>query len=298
MIVVWSGSSFSADSAVHSVDFNNMATYAIGDLQGCLTPLQQLLRQIAFDPAKDRLWFTGDLVNRGPQSLETLRFVRELGDRAITVQGNHDLHLLAVANGFGKARADDTLTDILEAPDREALLEWLRYRPMLHIKDEYVLVHAGLLPSWDVAQARTLASEVEEQLRGPAYRDFLAQLYGSKPDRWNEGLRGMERWRVVVNAMTRMRFCSSDGVMEFQTKGEARNAPSGFMPWFDVPDRASGTSTIVFGHWSALGFMERPNLLSLDSGCVWGGHLTAVRLDDRRVFQCACGVVADSARQQ
>ena len=244
------------------------------------------------------LWFTGDLVNRGPQSLETLRFVRGLGDRAVTVLGNHDLHLLALSEGYGKARADDTLAPIFDAPDREELLDWLRHRPMLHAEGEYVLVHAGLLPTWSVTKARELAAEVEAQLRGSAYREFFAQLYGSKPDRWDDGLRGMERWRVIVNAMTRMRFCTAEGVMEFHTKGEAAQAPAGFMPWFDVPQRASRAATVVFGHWSALGLLERPNLLGLDSGCVWGGRLTAVRLEDRRVFQCACAAAADLKRVQ
>lgn len=275
-----------------------MATYAIGDLQGCLDPLQSLLRQIDFDPARDRLWFTGDLVNRGPQSLAALRFVRDLGDCAITVQGNHDLHLLALSEGQGKVRADDTLASILDAPDRDELLGWLRHRPMLHTEGEYVLVHAGLLPAWSVTQARDLAAEVEAQLRGPAHREFFAQLYGSKPDRWDDALRGPDRLRVIVNAMTRMRFCTPAGVMEFQTKGEAANPPPGFMPWFDVPQRASRDATVVFGHWSALGLHQRPNLLGLDTGCVWGGRLTAVRLEDRRVFQCDCAAAADPGRAQ
>lgn len=275
-----------------------MATYAIGDLQGCLSPLQSLLQQIDFDPANDRLWLTGDLVNRGPQSLETLRFVRDLGDCVVTVLGNHDLHLLALSEGYGKVRDDDTLAPILRAPDRDELLSWLRHRSMLHIEDEYVLVHAGLLPAWSVAQARQLAEEVEAQLRAPTYHEFFAHLYGSKPDRWDDALSGMDRMRVIVNAMTRMRFCSPDGVMEFQTKGEAQDAPPGFMPWFDVPRRASSDATIVFGHWSALGLLQRPNLLGLDTGCVWGGQLTAVRLEDRRVFQCACAAAAGSAHGQ
>ena len=266
-----------------------MATYAIGDLQGCLAPLRNLLQNIGFNAERDRLWFTGDLVNRGPESLETLRFIKELGDNAIVVQGNHDLHLLALHAGFGKQRDDDTLTDILEAPDREELMKWLRYRPMLHRDDEYLLVHAGLLPAWSADQAAELGAEVEEQLRGPNYEEFFSALYGSKPNRWDKALRGMDRLRVIVNAMTRMRFCSEDGEMEFQTKGEVTQAPKGFMPWFEVPRRKNADVSIVFGHWSALGLHLRPNLLGLDTGCVWGGRLTAVRLEDRRVFQCACG---------
>ena len=266
-----------------------MATYAIGDLQGCLAPLRGLLQHIGFDAKRDRLWFTGDLVNRGPESLETLRFVKSLGDAAITVQGNHDLHLLALADGFAKKREDDTLDDILDASDRDELLTWLRHRPMLHREDEYLLVHAGLLPSWTATQASELAAEVEEELRGRNHQDFFAQLYGSKPDRWAPSLRGMDRLRVIVNAMTRMRFCSEEGVMEFQTKGEAAQPPKGFMPWFEVPQRRSADVSIVFGHWSALGLLLRPKLLALDTGCVWGGQLTAIRLEDRHLYQCPCG---------
>lgn len=266
----------------------DMATYAIGDLQGCFAPLKKLLEAIAYDESRDRLWFTGDLVNRGTESLETLRFVKSLGDRAVTVLGNHDLHLLSLAAGFAKKREDDTLDDILEAPDRDELLTWLRMRSMTHREDEYLLVHAGLLPSWSVKQAQELAAEVEEALHGRKYEEFLERLYGSKPDRWDRSLRGIDRLRVIVNAMTRMRFCTADGVMEFKTKGEADAPPQGFMPWFEVPGRASADTSIIFGHWSALGLLLRRNLLALDTGCVWGGQLTAVRLEDRRVFHCAC----------
>lgn len=275
-----------------------MATYAIGDVQGCFAALQTLLQVIGFSPERDRLWLTGDLVNRGPQSLATLRFVKSLGDRAITVLGNHDLHLLTLADGFTKARADDTLDEVLQAPDRAELLDWLRAQPLLHVEDEYLLVHAGLLPNWDVQQAGDLACEVQQQLRGPNYRDLLAQLYGSKPDRWNNALRGMDRLRVIVNAMTRMRFCTEDGVMEFKTKGEADRPPPGCMPWFEVPGRKHRQTSIVFGHWSALGLLLRRNLLGLDTGCVWGARLTAVRLEDRQVFQCGCATMADAKSWQ
>ena len=266
-----------------------MATYAIGDLQGCLQPLRSLLGMIRFDAERDRLWFTGDLVNRGPDSLEVLRFVKALGDRAVTVQGNHDLHLLALHAGFAKKRDDDTLDDILNAPDREDLLAWLRMRPMLYREDNYLLVHAGLLPTWTATQAVELAAEVEAALRGTRADQFFAELYGSKPDRWEDSLRGMDRLRVIVNAMTRLRFCNADGVMDFKTKGEAADAPAGFMPWFDVPARQSADTHILFGHWSALGLMLKSNLSALDTGCVWGGRLTAMRLEDRQVFHCACG---------
>jgi len=265
-----------------------MATYAIGDVQGSFEELRALLEQVAFDGGRDRLWFVGDLVNRGPASLATLRFVRELGERALVVLGNHDLHLLAVAHGFAKARDDDTLTEVLAAPDRDVLLDWLRRRPLMHVEADHALVHAGLLPQWDIATARALAEEVEETLRGPRYREFFSQLYGSRPDRWSEDLRGIERLRVIVNAMTRLRFCTLDGVMEFQTKGETAQAPSGYVPWFDVPHRRSASHTVICGHWSALGLRLAPRLLALDSGCVWGGKLSAVRLEDRRLYQVKC----------
>lgn len=262
-----------------------MTIYAIGDVQGCYDQLRRLLDKIDFDAARDRLWFVGDLVNRGPQSVETLRFVRGLGAGAITVLGNHDLHLLALAHGLAKPRADDTLDDVLDAPDRDRLLDWLRCQPLVHVDHDMVMVHAGLLPQWSVAKARALAGEVEAALRGEHYRQFLARLYGSDPAAWNDELEGADRLRVIVNAMTRMRFCTGEGVMEFHAKGETTAAPPGFMPWFDVPGRASGSQTVVCGHWSALGLKLRPDLLALDSGCVWGGALTALRLDDRRVFQ-------------
>jgi bis(5'-nucleosyl)-tetraphosphatase (symmetrical) len=271
-----------------------MATYAIGDVQGSFEELQALLGAFGFDRAKDRLWFVGDLVNRGPASLATLRFVRDLGDGAVSVLGNHDLHLLALAQGSVKAREDDTLGDVIAAPDRDGLLDWLRHRPMVHVAAGYALVHAGLLPQWDVATAKALAGEVEAELRGPRHKEFLAQLYGSLPDRWNDELRGIDRLRVIVNAMTRLRFCTPEGVMEFRTKGETAEAPPGYLPWFEVPGRKSVDHTLVCGHWSALGLRMAPKLLALDSGCVWGGKLSAVRLEDRRLYQVPC--LTDAAR--
>jgi bis(5'-nucleosyl)-tetraphosphatase (symmetrical) len=238
----------------------------------------------------------GDLVNRGPASLATLRFVRDLGDRALTVLGNHDLHLLALAQGTVKAREDDTLGEVIAAPDRDDLLDWLRHRPMAHVVDNYALVHAGLLPQWDVARAKTLAGEVETELRGPRHKEFIAQLYGSRPDRWNDKLRGIDRLRVIVNAMTRLRFCTPEGVMEFDAKGETGEAPAGYLPWFEVPGRKSADHTLVYGHWSALGLRIAPKLLGLDSGCVWGGKLSAVRLEDRRLYQVPCAADAAHAK--
>src|SRR5713226_7832559 len=265
-----------------------MATYAIGDVQGSFEELQALLGTIGFERNKDCLWFVGDLVNRGPASLATLRFVRDLSTRARTVLGNHDLHLLALAHGVVKEREDDTLAEVLAAPDRDELLDWLRRRPMIHVEADHVMVHAGLLPQWNVATATALAGEVEKELRGPRHRELLAELYGSRPDRWSDDLRGIERLRVIVNAMTRLRFCTPEGVMEFHTKGETAEAPPGYLPWFEVPGRKSADCTLVCGHWSALGLRIAPNLLALDSGCVWGGKLSAVRLEDRRLYQVPC----------
>lgn len=275
-----------------------MAVYAIGDVQGCFPALERLLDEIRFDAARDRLWFVGDLVNRGPQSAAVLRFVKSLGDGAVTVLGNHDIHLFAYVAGYGKKRSDDSFGDVLAAPDRDALLEWLRVRPMMHVEGGYAMVHAGLLPGWSVERARELAAEVEAAFRAPDYRTFLAGLYGSQPDRWDDGLRGVDRLRVVVNAMTRMRFVNAQGVMDFRVKGEVEKAPQGYVPWFDAPGRASVDMPVVCGHWSALGLLIRPDLLALDSGCVWGGRLTAVRLEDRSVFQVTCGVEPDSKRPQ
>ena len=266
-----------------------MSTYAIGDIQGCYDALQELLETIRFDPARDRLWLVGDLVNRGDQSLAVLRWAMGLGDAAVTVLGNHDLHLLAVAEGTQEAHRGDTIHGILNAPDRDELLAWLRRRPLMHMQDNAVLVHAGLLPEWTAPQALSLAHEVEDALRGARYHEFLLQMYGNQPTHWKNDLTGISRLRVITNAMTRLRFCSVGGVMEFTQKGDPNNPPSGFMPWFDVPQRASREATIIFGHWSALGLQVRANLVALDSGCLWGGHLSAMRLEDRQIFQVPCG---------
>ncbi len=266
-----------------------MPTYAVGDIQGCFDSFRRLLDHCRFDPAADRLWLVGDLVNRGPSSLETLRFVKGLGHAAITVLGNHDLYLLMVAEGGAKFRGkDDTLQDIFDAPDCAELLEWLRRQRLCHVEGDYCLVHAGLLPQWTAVRARELAVEVEAALQGVQFRDFILNLWGSQPAAWSDDLTGWDRLRVIVNAMTRMRFCTPDGVMEFHSKGEALNAPAGHLPWFEAPGRMSADTVLVTGHWSALGLKLLPNLLALDSGCLWGGHLTALRLEDRRVFQVDC----------
>ena len=265
-----------------------MATYAIGDIQGCYDSFRRLLDRCAFDPACDRLWLVGDLVNRGPRSLETLRFVRSLGDAALTVLGNHDLYLLMAAAGHGKRGKDDTLGAILAAPDREELLDWLRRQRLCHVEGSYCLVHAGLLPQWSITEARALAAEVEAMLAGDDYEQFLARMWGSEPASWSDDLEGWPRLRVIVNAMTRMRFCTPRGVMDFRVKGEVTQAPAGYLPWFEVPGRRSADAIMVVGHWSALGLKLTPNLYALDSGCLWGGHLSALRLDDLSLFQVDC----------
>ena len=262
-----------------------MSTYAIGDIQGCYAPLARLLERIAFDPAHDRLWLVGDLVNRGPESLRVLRLLPGLGDAVSIVLGNHDLYLLMVAAGHSRRDSDDTLTQVVEAPDCDDLLHWLARWPLLHVEGAHVLVHAGLLPGWTVAQAQALSDEVGAALTGAHRREFLLELAGNRPDAWSDGLQGWERLRVIVNACTRMRFCTPDGRMALRAKGPPEQAPAGTLPWFQVPDRLSRSHTIVCGHWSALGFHRVPGLIALDSGAVWGGKLTAVRLEDGQVFQ-------------
>jgi bis(5'-nucleosyl)-tetraphosphatase (symmetrical) len=258
-----------------------MAVFAIGDVQGCYDDLMRLLERIHFDEADDRLWFAGDLVNRGPDSLGVLRFVRKLGKRAVTVLGNHDLHLLAVAAGAARPRSKDTLDDILEAEDRDEYLDWLRHRPLLHHDAAlgYTLVHAGLPPQWDLSLARTCAQELEAVLRGPDPAGFFREMYGDEPRRWSDGLIGIPRLRFIVNCFTRLRYCSSAGELELKHKGAPGTQPAGCLPWFEVPDRASAGLHVLFGHWSTLGEVRRHNVYPLDTGCVWGGRLTALRLD-------------------
>jgi bis(5'-nucleosyl)-tetraphosphatase (symmetrical) len=275
-----------------------MSTYAIGDLQGCFDPLRRLLDAIQFDAGRDRLWLVGDLVNRGPDSLAVLRFVKGLGTSAISVLGNHDLHLLALAGGYTKAREGDTLDAVLTAPDRDELLAWLRACPLLYCEPGYTMVHAGLLPMWSIERALSLAEEVHRELRGDEYAKLLANMYGNQPTQWSETLEGYPRLRVIINAMTRMRVCSADGDMALGYKGGADDIPAGLFPWFDVPHRTSAASPIIFGHWSALGLQIRTNVVGLDSGCLWGRQLSALRLEDRQLYQVACPGVASSARPQ
>lgn len=265
-----------------------MTTWVVGDLQGCLEPLQRLLDAVQFDRTRDRLWLTGDLVNRGPDSAATVRFVRDLGDRAVTVLGNHDLHLLAIAAGLAKPHRDDTTHDLLNAPDRDALLDWLRHQPLMHVAHGAALVHAGLLPQWTVTQAEALAREAEHALRGPRHVRFLERMYGNTPARWDDTLRGADRLRVIVNAMTRLRLVTADGAMDFAHKGELDDAPAGLLPWFDAPGRASTSHTVLFGHWSALNYRIGPGWVSLDSGCVWGRCLTALSWPQRELRSVPC----------
>jgi bis(5'-nucleosyl)-tetraphosphatase (symmetrical) len=259
-----------------------MATYAIGDVQGCFDELCRLLHEVRFSEV-DRLWFVGDLVNRGPKSLEVLRLVRGLGERAVIVLGNHDLHLVTQFEGFERARKDDTFQDVLGAPDARELVDWLRRRPMMHVEGGHAMVHAGLLPQWSISKAATLGEEVEAALRGADYRAFLANMYGSTPDEWSESLTRWDRLRVIVNAMTRLRFCTPGGKMDFRAKGA--RAPAGYHAWYE---QRNDEETIVCGHWSALGLKLTGKLAALDSGCVWGGKLTALRLEDRSLFQVPC----------
>ncbi|QID17005.1 symmetrical bis(5'-nucleosyl)-tetraphosphatase [Nitrogeniibacter mangrovi] len=262
-----------------------MARYAIGDIQGCFDSLQALLAKLGFDPREDVLWSVGDLVNRGPKSLQVLRFFRELGDGARVVLGNHDLYLLMVAAGWRKRGKDDTLQPVLDAPDADALLEWLAHQSLMHVDDGFAMVHAGLLPQWEIGEARALAAEVESMLGSDRRDAFLADLAGNTPASWSAALEGQDRLRCIVNAMTRMRFCTPDGTMEFKHKGPPSNAPAGAMPWFEVPGRRHRTHTVITGHWSALGLYRGEAVVSLDTGCLWGGRLTAYRLEDARIFQ-------------
>jgi bis(5'-nucleosyl)-tetraphosphatase (symmetrical) len=264
--------------------------WVIGDVQGCAGALRALLaRPELADPAIE-LWFAGDLVNRGPDSLGALRLIMGLGARARAILGNHDLHLLATAAGVRKPGRLDTLDDILRAPDAAELLDWLRGRPLMIRDHGHVMVHAGILPAWTLDQAQALAGEIETALRGPEWRQAMDDLYGEEPLLWDDNLRGPARMRVIVNALTRMRVChAEDGRMEFHYKGELADAPAGLVPWFELPARRDPAEPVVFGHWSALGLNIRPDTICLDTGCVWGRQLTALRLRDHRIVQQDCG---------
>jgi len=262
----------------------------MGDVQGCCDALERLLAKIDFSASRDRLHVLGDLVNRGPQSLATLRRLRGLGAAATCLLGNHDLHLLAVAHGVRPQHKSDTLADILEATDRQAWLDWLRQRRMAVFEHGWLMVHAGVVPQWDRATTLQLAAEVEQQLRGPDLGAFLRVMYGNEPSRWSDTLAGHERLRFAVNVLTRIRFVAADGTLELKSKEGASGAPPGRVAWFDAPERRTTDTPIAFGHWSTLGLVNRPDLLALDTGCVWGGQLTAVRIDGgrREVIQVEC----------
>lgn len=266
-----------------------MATYAIGDIQGCYHAFTALLSCLQFNPRQDKLWLVGDLINRGSGSLEVLRWCYQHQQSIKMVLGNHDLHALAVAHQLKPAHKYDTLQAIIDAPDAHELLTWLRYQPLLIAQNEnghgYVMVHAGLLPQWTVDDALACSREIEAQLQADHYRDFLANMYGNKPNYWHADLAGIDRHRVIINAMTRMRICTAQGEMEFEFKGELQDIPQGYMPWFDVPDRLSAQDNIICGHWSALGLHQRDNIHALDTGCLWGGQLTAMCLETGAITQ-------------
>ena len=267
-----------------------MATYAIGDIQGCFHSFQSLLKKIQFNPVSDKLCLVGDLINRGAGSLEVLRWMFEHQSSIVTVLGNHDLHTLVVAEGFVSAHRSDTIQALLDAPDAEELLTWLRHQPLLHFEHDHLIVHAGLLPQWTATQAQSLAGEVHRVLRADNYREFLKHMYGNQPAQWDDALTGWDRLRVITNVMTRLRICSQTGEMEFKFKGELVNRPDGYAPWFEISGRASADTPIIFGHWSALGLHIANNVYALDTGCLWGGNLTALRLEDKTVFQVPCHV--------
>lgn len=259
--------------------------YAIGDVQGCARELESLLELIRFNPSRDEVVFVGDLVNRGPHSAQTLRLVRSLGTAARTVLGNHDFFLLRFALGFGSAHEGDTLSDVTEAPDALELLQWLRQQPLAIVEGDLIVVHAGVLPQWTRADVVALAGEIERSLRGPGWEAFLSDLFGNTHSPWSESLTGIERARTIVNAMCRLRFCDPFGSMEYAEKRGPAYAPIGMLPWFLHPHRRTAAQTVIAGHWSSLGLYLAPNVKMLDSGCLWGGALTAYRLDDGAVFQ-------------
>jgi len=262
-----------------------MTTYAIGDIQGCYHAFKALLERIKFNPSRDHLWLVGDLINRGSGSLEVLRWCYQNQQNIKLVLGNHDLHALAVVHQLKPAHKSDTLQAIIDAPDANELVTWLRRQPLMVNDDVYVMVHAGLLPQWTVGQALAYACEVERELQSDSYQDFLSKMYGNQSNYWHDDIAGIERLRVVTNAMTRMRICTEQGEMEFNFKGTIQDIPAGYMPWFKAPARKSKESRIICGHWSALGLYQRDNIYALDTGCLWGGQLTTMCLETREITQ-------------
>lgn len=274
-----------------------MSTYLIGDIQGCDNALDRLLQHLSFSPSRDTLYLLGDLINRGPESDKVLRRCMHLGDAIRPLLGNHDLHLLATAHGIRKPGKRDTLNTILQADDHKALLHWVTQQPLARYLESkkgqrLLMVHAGVLPQWSLEETLSYAQEVYEKIKGEELSDFLKHMYGNLPNVWSKYLTGHDRLRVIVNALTRIRFCSADGVMDFESSEAADAAPAGLMPWFDCPDRKTAQDTIAFGHWSTLGLVNRPNLMALDTGCVWGGCLTAMEIgsdfSERQVHQISC----------
>ncbi len=258
-----------------------MRTFAVGDVQGCYDALRRLLDRLAFEPARDRLWVVGDLVNRGPHSLEVLRFCRDLGDRFLTVLGNHDLHLLAIARGHTQPRRSDTLDAVLASPDREPLLDWLQRQPLFYYDQqaEVALVHAGVPPQWSLKDCLERSAEIEQVLQSDQADHYFAHMYGNQPDRWDSSLQGTDRWRLITNYFTRMRFCTPAGQLELAHKAGPETAPVGYFPWYALPQRQLATTPILFGHWASLmGAVATPHIQALDTGCVWGGQLTAVEV--------------------
>jgi len=264
--------------------------YLIGDVQGCCDALDELLAKIDFSPSRDRLCVLGDLINRGPKSLATLRRLRGLGAAATCLLGNHDLNLLAIAQGVRQPHRGDTVAEILDAPDRDEWLDWLRQRRMAVLEHGWLAVHAGVVPQWDAAQTLALAAEVEALLQSDELHEFLPQMYGDQPARWDDSLSGAPRWRFVINALTRIRFVAADGTLDLVAKEGADSAPAGFTPWFEAPQRRTQGTPIAFGHWASLGLISRPDLIALDTGCVWGRQLSAMRVDGgrRELIQVEC----------
>ena len=258
-----------------------MSIYAIGDIQGCFDDLLRLLDTLSFNENTDQLWFAGDLVNRGPKSLETLRFVKSLGKSAITVLGNHDMHLLAASCLPKIANKKDTLSQVLEAPDRDELIHWLRHQPLFHYNDDFCLLHAGLPPQWDFKKTQKMALLAEQVLKGSDYQDFLKQMYGNKPNIWSASLKGVSRLRFIINCFTRMRYCDVNGRLDFANSGPLGSQPKELLPWFEVPKRKNADMRVIFGHWSTLGYYEGQNCYAIDTGCLWGGQLTAIKLGEQ-----------------
>jgi len=267
-----------------------MATYAVGDIQGCHDELQRLLDHVQFDPAKDKLWLVGDLVNRGPDSLKVLRFVKHLGKAATCVLGNHDLHTLAVANGHLQYHRQDNIDDVLHAEDRDELVHWLRHLPLLHHDPSlnFTMVHAGLPPQWDLPTAQACAKEIETMLQSEQHVEFLDKMYGNEPNTWDENHSGWDRLRFITNCFSRLRYCDAQGKLALEEKGRPGSQAKGLMPWFEVPNRKNAGMRIVFGHWSTLGPIKSDLIFPIDTGCLWGEKLTALRLDDCQTFAISC----------